>query len=201
MPSPWPDRRSFVLLAIIVEGGLIVLALLLGWLLDTPPFEAWKWSGYDAARALLWTLPLFALVLLVYAWPTGPLRALHETCEQVLRPLLRPLHTYDVFLLALLAGVGEEMFFRGVLQVWLVEQLGAWPGILLVSLLFGLSHPASVTYVFSAALISVYLGWLFHLTDNLLVVILIHGVYDWVVMMYLRSGGLGPAVPAEGKAA
>lgn len=199
VPPPWPDRRVFVLLAVAVEGGLILLSFFLGWLLDTPPFESWRWSGYDAARALLWTLPLLGGVALIYLCPVGPLRLLRDCCENVLRPLLRPLRSVDLLLFALLAGVGEEMFFRGVVQVWLTEQLGFWTGLLLTSVLFGLTHPVSLTYAVAVALVGFYLGWLFHVTDNLLVVILIHGLYDWVVMLFLRSGG-EPSLRADGKA-
>jgi membrane protease YdiL (CAAX protease family) len=199
VPPPWPDRRVFVLLAVVVEGGLILLALILGWLLDTPPFESWRWSGYDAARALLWTLPLLGGVALIYLWPVGPLRLLRDCCENFLRPLLRPLQSADLLLFALLAGVGEEMFFRGVLQVWLTEQIGFWAALVLTSVLFGLTHPVSWTYAMAVALVGFYLGWLFHFTDNLLVVILIHGLYDWAVMIFLRSGPT-PSLRTDGKA-
>lgn len=187
IPSPWPDRGMLVWLALAVEGGLILLSFALGWLLDTPPLASWRWSSYDVARALLWTLPLLGGVAVIYLVPIGPLRHLRETCDQVLRPLLRPLRAIDVLLFALLAGVGEEMFFRGVLQVWLTEHLGFWPGLILTSALFGLTHPVSFTYAVAVALVGVYLGWLFYLADNLLVVILIHGVYDWLVMTFLRG--------------
>lgn len=186
-PSPWPDRGVLLWLALAVEGGLILLSLALGWVLDTPPFASWRWSCFDLIRALLWTLPLLGGVAAIYLVPFGPLKQLREACDQVLRPLLRPLRASDVLLFAFLAGVGEEMFFRGVLQVWLTEQLGFWPGLILTSALFGLTHPVSLNYAVAVAIVGVYLGWLFYFTDNLLVVIFIHSFYDWVVMTYLRG--------------
>ena len=43
-------RNAVVLLAVIVEGGLIVLAWVLGWLLKEPPLLHFAWDG----RAALW---------------------------------------------------------------------------------------------------------------------------------------------------
>jgi membrane protease YdiL (CAAX protease family) len=126
-------------------------------------------------------------VAAIYLVPFGPFKHLREACDQVLRPLLAPLRASDVALFALLAGVGEEMFFRGVLQAWLTEQLGLWPGLILTSALFGLTHPVSFTYAIAVAFVGVYLGWLFYFTENLLVVIFIHAFYDWVVMTFLRG--------------
>jgi membrane protease YdiL (CAAX protease family) len=37
-------------------------------------------------------------------------------------------------------ALGEEFFFRGLLQQWMTAWLGDWPGLLVTSLLFGSVH-------------------------------------------------------------
>ncbi len=41
-------------------------------------------------------------------------------------------------LISLLAGFGEELLFRGVLQGWLTELAGPWTGVLAAAVVFGL---------------------------------------------------------------
>ena len=42
------DRMTVVFLAVGVEGGLIVLAWLVGWWLDQPPLRTFAWNGRAA---------------------------------------------------------------------------------------------------------------------------------------------------------
>jgi uncharacterized protein len=188
MPEPTPDRQTVVRLAILVEGGLIVLAMLLGWLLRQPPLEKLRWDGLDALYGLLATLPLLVLFLVLTRWPVGPLRRIKQFSDEVIRPLLAPCSLVDLVGISVLAGLGEEMVFRGVLQGALSRWFTPWLGIVLASLLFGLLHAITVTYAVLAALMGAYLGWLFQTTDNLLVVVLVHALYDLLVLLYLLRG-------------
>jgi membrane protease YdiL (CAAX protease family) len=188
MPEPLPDRQTVVRLAILVEGGLIVLAMLLGWLLRQPPLEKLRWDSLDALYGLLATLPLLVLFLVLTRWPVGPLRRIKEFSDEVIRPLLAPCSLVDLVGISVLAGLGEEMVFRGVLQGVLSRWFTPWLGIILASVLFGLLHAITVTYAVLAALMGAYLGWLFRATDNLLVVVLVHALYDLLVLLYLLRG-------------
>jgi membrane protease YdiL (CAAX protease family) len=90
--------------------------------------------------------------------------------------------------IAALAGIGEELFFRGMIQLGLSGVLGleVWHAILIASLIFGLAHAVTLTYFILAFVISVYLGFIFDFTDNLLVPIAIHAFYDFFVFLYIR---------------
>ena len=88
-------------------------------------------------------------------------------------------------IIALLAGLGEEALFRGVLQTSLAGTMNVWLAVCLIGALFGLVHYVSTTYAIYAGLVGVYLGVLHILTGNLLVPILIHAVYDFVALTYL----------------
>ena len=67
-------------------------------------------------------------------------------------------------------------------------------GLLAASVLFGLAHPITPAYAVLAAMIGVYLGWLWLAFDkNLLVPITAHALYDFLALIYLvRTRGRRP---------
>jgi membrane protease YdiL (CAAX protease family) len=118
-------------------------------------------------------------------WPVGPLARIKDFSEAVLREFFTSSTVLDLALISVAAGLGEEMLFRGVLQPVFARWLGPALGLFLASVLFGLLHPITLTYVVLAALVGVYLGWLYELSGNLLVVIVTHALYDFVMLVYL----------------
>ena len=105
-------------------------------------------------------------------------------------------------LIALSAGVGEEMLFRGVLQSSLEAWLGVRWGLLLASVLFGLLHPISFPYILVTMVVGFYLGGAFLLAGNLLTVMVTHALYDFALMAYLlkfhyRGGPINPIMPLD----
>ena len=95
-PAGPSERRAVVVLAVVVEGGLVVLALLLGWLLGQPPLRTFAWDYAGALWGLAGTLPMALLFLLILRWPVGPLRPIRRFSEEVLRPMLAPCSVLDL---------------------------------------------------------------------------------------------------------
>ena len=60
--------------------------------------------------------------------------------ERQFQGALHGLMPAQALFLALWSGVGEELLFRGLLQTFLADQLGPWPGLVLASTVFGLVH-------------------------------------------------------------
>jgi membrane protease YdiL (CAAX protease family) len=190
-------RQTVVLLAVLVEGGLFVLATLLGWALGQSPMQYFGWDGADALRGVAAALPPVALFAVLQRWPVGPLARIRRFSEQVIRPILAPCSVLDLLGISVLAGLGEEMLFRGVLQASLAHWLDAGLALAVASLLFGLMHAITLTYALLATLMGAYLGAVWVYTGNLLVVIITHALYDFVVLLWLMRGpGSSAAVPA-----
>jgi uncharacterized protein len=178
-------RWRIVWLGIGFEGGLGLLACGAGWLLGQPPLESFHWEGQSAVMGLAASIPLLALFLICIRWPLGPLARIKEFANEVIRDWLAPCTLVDLALISLMAGIGEEMLFRGVLQPRFQHWFGIWWGLTATSLLFGLFHPITPAYVVLAALMGAYLGWLQMLTGNLLAVIIAHALYDFLALTIL----------------
>lgn len=86
--------------------------------------------------------------------------------------------------LAVVAGVGEEMFFRAMLQEELSVRISEPAGFFLSALLFGVMHAISFEYAFLAALAGMYFSWLYIVRGrSILVGAISHTLYDWFVFM------------------
>ena len=187
------DRGAFLNLAALVEAGLLVLAFLVGWSVGIDPlvdvtldFEGLLWG-------VLATLPMFLLFLLAINVHWMPLRRVRQLLVELLGPSLALCKWYDLILLAMLAGVCEELLFRGLLQPWCISLAaqvnglgdGWWIGVAVSSVLFGLAHWITPTYGLTATVISVYLGLLPQCTDspNVLIPIVTHALYDYLAFL------------------
>jgi membrane protease YdiL (CAAX protease family) len=186
------DRQTLVVLAIGVEGGLILLAWLLGWYFDQPPVDQFAWTLQGVLLGLAATLPMVVFFLVLLRWPLGPLERVKQFCRDVICPIFAPCTLLDLFGISVLAGFGEEMLFRGVLQGVFTRWLDPWTALVLASVLFGLLHAVSLSYAVLATLMGAYLGGVQLGTGNLLVVVLAHALYDFLVLLWLvRGPGVG----------
>lgn len=87
----------------------------------------------------------------------------------------------NIFLIALIVSISEELLFRGVLQTVF--------GYVIASTIFALVHfrylNKPVLFI-SILLISFYIGYLFHITNNLLVTIAAHFLVDFILGLMIR---------------
>ena len=178
-------------MAVVFEGGAGLAAVGLGWLFGLSPAERIQWCFAGAARGLLAALPTLAIFWLTLRFPVGPLREIRRVVEEMLMPLFRACHVAELALISALAGLGEEMLFRGVIQTvvadWTGGTWGRWIGLVVASLLFGAAHPITSAYIVLAALMGAYLGWLWIESQNLLVPITAHATYDFLALVYLAK--------------
>ncbi len=188
-------RRTIVFLAVAIEGGLLGLALLLGRMTGRSALTSLEWNLDDTVLGVVATLPLLLVFVVLRRWPIGPIKGINRFCDQVIRPLFAPCTVVDLLGISVLAGVGEELFFRGVLQPTFSAWSGnVWIGLAIGSLLFGLMHSVSLTYGVLATLMGAYFGWLSLGEANVLVAIVAHALYDFIVLLFLIYG-FGAAVP------
>ena len=179
------------------EGGLGVLAVIAGWLLGHSPWESLKdRTGIELAAGCGWgvlaTMPMVVVLVGLNRWPVGPFAELKRFVHQQLVPMFAGLSLCELGLLSVAAGVGEELLFRGLLQSGIADWVGSpygWlVGLAVASILFGVCHWLSTLYALLATVVAVYLGVLFLTTQDLLVPIVAHALYDLIALIYLVHG-------------
>lgn len=171
---------------LMLEAGLVPLAYGLGWLAGVDPGASLRWDMMALAQGVGATVPLvglFALLLTLDRW--GPLGRIRRTVEALLGPLMAAARPVELVALCVLAGVGEELLFRGFLQAWLARWIGSTGGLLLGGVVFGLAHAITPLYAALAGAIGVYLGWVWMALGNLLVPVVGHALYDLVALVWL----------------
>lgn len=165
------------------------MAIALGWLLGQPPLATFRFDAYGTAIGIAATLPPLGLFWLCLKCPWRPLQTIAQILDEMLTPLFRDCRIWQLVVIAALAGIGEEMVFRGVLQPAVAEGIGGnygvWLGLFIAAALFGLLHPITPTYAILAGLIGLYLGSLWLACGNLLAPIITHGLYDFLALTYL----------------
>lgn len=190
------ERKTIVGLTAAFEGGLLALALLLGWLLGTWPFARLEasWSMFGGGLGIGLVLSLAAVAAARLSW--NPVFRLWQLLEEIVGSLFGRCTVLDLALVSVLAGIAEEAFFRGFLQTALATVMDPLSALAVSGVAFGLAHFVSLGYAVAAALIGLFLGWLLFYFDNLLVPMTAHAVYDFVVLTYLvhvRGVRLRPA--------
>ena len=167
--------------ACVFEASLILVAVGLGWIASINPFENIHFSEMALVYGVIGTMPLF-LMFLALEKIQG-----ESVVKNTLGPGLHRYHWTDLLILASIAGVSEELLFRGVIQPWIENSWGATAGLIASNILFGLVHAVTPLYAVLAMLVGIYLG--LSLTyggeTNLLVPIIIHGFYDFLAFVVL----------------
>lgn len=184
--SPPPSsfgRRAFMQTALLVQGGLVVLAFALGWLSGERFWVDASFTLYAIGLGLLGCAPLVvaAIGLANAEWRWA--RSLQHDFDRLIE-LFRACTVTDLFIVSLLAGVGEEALFRGVLQAYAADLMHPWLAIAIVSIIFGALHAVSRAYAIGVTVIGVYLGAIYYWTDNIVVPMIIHGAYDFIALIY-----------------
>ena len=144
--------------------------------------------GHSAFIALAIGVAGAILSYLTALWLTRSHTRIGETlrrhCED-LRQLLAPYSSVQIVLISLVAGICEELLFRGFLQTWLSRLSTPLLGLIGASVAFALLHYASFTYFIAALAAGFLLGLTYRITDSLLCVVIWHAVYDFLAITAL----------------
>lgn len=153
-----------------------------------------RWAGLDPVSHCHWTPEAIAMgiaggavmgFLALRATSHPVFRDLERLINKQVAPLFVDLSWQDLLAIAAMAGASEEVLFRGMLQPWLANrlELGEMPAILASGVIFGLCHALSPAYFLFAFALGGIFGWAAVAADNLAVPIILHAVYDAVVLL------------------
>ncbi|MEZ5326813.1 MAG: CPBP family intramembrane glutamic endopeptidase [Verrucomicrobiales bacterium] len=146
-------------------------------------------SARGVVIGTLATVPLLLMLVCMLRWPMGPLARLVDKTRHMALMFLAPCGIVGLAIVALAAGVGEEMLTRGLIHTFALEHLSSIVALLVTGLVFGLMHPISRSYVLVAGLIGVYLGWVWRISGpDLVAPAIVHALYDFVALVVLCRG-------------
>ena len=182
------DRAEFLNFAVVFEGGLMLAAFLVGYFINVNPVLQLEFEWSALVLGVAATMPLLAVFSVTWRLKVASLLRIRRFLVDVLGPCLAACRHIDLILLAVLAGVCEELAFRGFLQQWL-SQSGAMMGLIVSNIVFGLVHAVTPFYAVAAMVIGVYLGMISQLSEsnNLLVPITTHALYDYIAFLVVVS--------------
>ena len=193
------DRKSLLLVSLLAEGGLGLIGLLLLGSSRTEVLSGISLTWMATVYALLLCLPMLGVLYVAMRSVWKPFSRLKIELEEKIQPIFANCKLVDLAFTSLLAGLGEELFFRGWMQGLLTNKFGLWVGIVLTSLVFGLAHYISKEYVIYAALTGIYLGLIYQVSGNLYIVMGIHALYDFIALLYLVAKGKNRGMELEDK--
>ena len=179
-------QSQFLTSAGILEGAILVVAFGGGWLTGFNPTARLAWSLQDFGLGILATGPMLILLVICFLSRSKGLLQVREFVRDSIGPYLHNCRWFDIVLLALLAGVCEEAFFRGFLFL-LIQEWNPFLAVLMTNLLFGLAHAVTPVYALLAAFLGLYLTALMAAdkTPNLLIPITAHSLYDLIAFVFV----------------
>jgi len=174
------DRFRLLVLAVLTEGGILLLALGLSYVMETDFFQGKEMVGRDILHGTIIAVPplLFFIASLSPRCRGLPLMgSLRKTMISDIRPIFLAARLHDLVLISILAGIAEESLFRGVLQQKL--------GITAASVIFGIAHAVTPAYAIVATAMGFYLGMMMKVTSSIVVPVQAHIAYDFMALVYL----------------
>ena len=180
------DGSNDFAMVVGLTGVLGLLAIGLSFLFSTPLLPQIAFNLDGLAWGLVGTVPLAIFLYLFTRTNIGPLVELRESQIDFFAQIGFELSPVRIAALAAAAGICEELLFRGVFQTWLATMGTMIGAILLSNLVFGLLHFRTFLYAVIAGAVGIYLGVFHAATGNLLVPIIIHGLYDALALGYAK---------------
>lgn len=174
------SKSQFLWIATAFEGGLVLIAYALGYWVSIDPLAALRLDVTAAFWGVLGSLLLFGLFIVSERMEAA--RRIREFLIDKMGGLLADCSSLELLYLGFLAGITEEILFRGVLQPWLEQDWGWAGGLVFSNLIFALVHWITPSYALLAGLCGLFLGLMLDIGPerNLLAPILTHAIYDFL---------------------
>jgi membrane protease YdiL (CAAX protease family) len=175
--------RQLLIIALVFEGFLFLVYLVASYFMGTlekprlPYLNEVLFGSLFAALLFVFNGVLVRLSFIRgWVWMTSFI-------EEMIVPLVSRLGVGTAFMVSLAAGIGEEFFFRGLLQPHI--------GIIPASILFSIAHflfeiprywPLVLLYFF----IGILFGLIYELFNSLWAPVIFHTLYDFMAILYFR---------------
>lgn len=178
MASEKIDDQSALAFALAGTAFLGVIAFAVAFFFNIPLWNLIAGSPADIVIGVAATVPLTAMLAWFMGTSIPVLVRFRDAQIDFFSQLQFRLTPLRIIILSLFAGVFEELLFRGVIQTGLERALNEPIALIAASIVFGILHWHSAIYALIAAIMGLWLGALYIMTDNLLAPMITHALYD-----------------------
>ena len=191
---PFPDRapeeewRTILRLSAVMFGVSVSITCFVSLFFRVPVFNAVPHALQDLLAGLAVSAPLLIGLSLLRRSRSHLANKLWDVPSELLGPALSCSHQAGLIGIALMAGVSEELLFRGLLQNWLVPA-GLTVALIIPNVLFGLLHCVNAAYAVAAGVTGLYFSILLHFSSevSLYSLMVAHAFYDYVALNCLAA--------------
>jgi membrane protease YdiL (CAAX protease family) len=181
---------------------MMALVILTVWLLFNRPFSELGFKQINIINSWLWLTILFIILYVVDTWVAINSKENPEKTfiDKKTKTPFMPTKRHELplyFLMCFCAGVFEEIIFRGFLVTYMMYLLsdivsGEMWAVFLPALVFSLAHYYQGSKaVLKILILSVLFGYIFILSDSLLIVMILHFLVDAIggllTMKYMKK--------------
>jgi len=182
----WPNARVTSYRQIIILEWTAAIGMLVWWMVERRPVEplflTWQISGWRLFVAVLAAAGAAGILIQTKRTVKNPaelakVRDAIGSLEIMVPRTAQEVTTFKV--MAITAGVCEEIMYRGVLQAVLASLFGWWLAVVIGGVIFGLGHIYQGTVgFFKTGLLGMFMSVLTIFTGTLIPAILLHAVID-----------------------
>jgi membrane protease YdiL (CAAX protease family) len=127
-------------------------------------------------------IPLTVLVSLALTWgmaqPLTELIPMPELVKEMMMRIQQARGCSMFIFMVIVAPIGEEFIFRGIILDGLLNRYSAWKAIMFSALLFGIAHLNPWQFV-PAFILGIFFGWIYYNTQkNVLHTIILHSIVN-----------------------
>ena len=162
---------------LFTSSGILMLVAFVASILSGYPKELGEIGVKPFLIGSFFGVILFVLMMFVGRYLQRHVSSYYDLIVE-LRALFSNLSWLAIVVISVMAGVSEELLFRGVIQSYLVSVSNPWFGIIISASLFGVMHFYNRLYIVLTLIVGLFIGWLYHETQSLLLVVVLHSVYD-----------------------
>lgn len=176
--------------AIVTEGLLVIISFIFAGLFEVS--VSWHCSWVLLALGVLAAFPLLFLNNLLWRWSEShPESVFARFSNTVIVPLCKQVSPPLAVALAAMSGFGEELFFRGVLNLIAIRYLGLAIAAMLTSVVFAYVHFVGLVRTFGGMLpiytaVGLYFWVLHYWTQSLFAVTVTHATYNLCAILWVR---------------
>ncbi len=183
--TPVSEKRAFLFVtAATIAMGFAAYGL--SFVLNTPLGPQIRWDINAVLIGVIATAPLTGFLWWFSNTTLGHIAAFRRAQIKFFAEIGFSFTPARIVIMAVSAGIAEELLFRGVVQSWIAGFVPVIFALVLSNVLFGMLHMRTLLYAVIAGLVGVYLGGLYVLTGNLLAPMTVHVLYDMAALEYTR---------------